>query len=176
MKGPDRSTKRQLVANWFEWSSLKLILITQMGQLKWISMKLQNQPKQWLECDQLSSFTLFKKLQCIQRNMQKGHVCCILFWFDKCQSLYFVVITSQSLVVHMCITMCFWFITDYCRDQQKNCGTMCRPYTCKRVNNPCIPFHSLWSSDAIWQYRSSSTLAQVMVCCLMAPSHYQNLC
>ena len=30
----------------------------------------------------------------------------------------------------------------------------------------------LVSSDAIWQQRSGSTLAQVMACCLMAPSHY----
>ena len=32
-------------------------------------------------------------------------------------------------------------------------------------------------SDAIWWYRSGSTLAQVMSCCLiMAPSHYLNQC
>ena len=30
------------------------------------------------------------------------------------------------------------------------------------------------SSDAIWQHRSGSTLAQVMACCLTAPSHYLN--
>ena len=29
-------------------------------------------------------------------------------------------------------------------------------------------------SDAIWQHRSGSTLAQVMACCLTAPSHYMN--
>ena len=39
-------------------------------------------------------------------------------------------------------------------------------------------FHinSLWPSDAIWPQRSWSTLAQVMACCLMAPSHYLNQC
>ena len=31
-------------------------------------------------------------------------------------------------------------------------------------------------SDAIWQHRSGSTLAHVMACCLMAPSHYLNQC
>ena len=36
----------------------------------------------------------------------------------------------------------------------------------------CI--NSLWPSDAIWRQRSGSTLAQVMACCLMAPSHYLN--
>ena len=36
--------------------------------------------------------------------------------------------------------------------------------------------NSLWPSDAIWSQRSGSTLAQVMACCLMAPSHYLNQC
>ena len=36
--------------------------------------------------------------------------------------------------------------------------------------------NSLWHSDAIWQLRSGSTLVQLMVCCLMAPSHYLNQC
>ena len=35
--------------------------------------------------------------------------------------------------------------------------------------------NSLGPSDAIWHQRSSSTLVQVMACCLMAPSHYQCL-
>ena len=36
-----------------------------------------------------------------------------------------------------------------------------------------LPFIiSLWPSDTIWQHRSGSTLAQVMACCLMAPSHH----
>ena len=37
-----------------------------------------------------------------------------------------------------------------------------------------IVFNSLWPSDAIWRQRSGSTLAQVMACCLRAPSHYLN--
>ena len=39
-----------------------------------------------------------------------------------------------------------------------------------------MPFNSLGPSDAIWRQRSGSTLAQVMACCLMAPSHYLNQC
>ena len=31
-------------------------------------------------------------------------------------------------------------------------------------------------NDAIWRHRSGSTLAQVMACCLKAPSHYLNQC
>ena len=34
--------------------------------------------------------------------------------------------------------------------------------------------NSLRPSDAIWRRRSESTLAQVMACCLTAPSHYLN--
>ena len=36
-------------------------------------------------------------------------------------------------------------------------------------------FNSMWPRDAIW-WLSGSTLAQEMVCCLTAPSHYLNQC
>ena len=36
--------------------------------------------------------------------------------------------------------------------------------------------NSLCPSDTIWRQRSGSTLAQVMPCCLTAPSHYLNQC
>ena len=36
--------------------------------------------------------------------------------------------------------------------------------------------HCVGRSNTIWWYRSGSTLAQVMACCLMAPSHYLNQC
>ena len=39
-----------------------------------------------------------------------------------------------------------------------------------------LNINSLCSSNAIWRYRSGSTLAQVMACCLMAPSHYLKQC
>ena len=35
---------------------------------------------------------------------------------------------------------------------------------------------SLWPCDTIWRQRSGPTLAQVMACCLTAPSHYLNQC
>ena len=49
------------------------------------------------------------------------------------------------------------------------------------ITHPCPNFssslvNSLRLSDAIWWERSGSTLAQVMACCLMAPSHYLNQC
>ena len=37
-------------------------------------------------------------------------------------------------------------------------------------------FNSLWPNAAVWQQWSRSTLAQVMACCLTAPSHYLNQC
>ena len=36
--------------------------------------------------------------------------------------------------------------------------------------------NSLGPSDTIWRQRYGSTLAQVMACCLTAPSHYLNQC
>ena len=33
-------------------------------------------------------------------------------------------------------------------------------------------FNSLWPSDTIWRHRTGSALAQVMACCLTAPSQY----
>ena len=41
--------------------------------------------------------------------------------------------------------------------------------------NSCF-INSLWPGDAIWWHGTRSTLAQVMACCLMAPSHYLNQC
>ena len=42
---------------------------------------------------------------------------------------------------------------------------------------PCCLIDGLaWTGDAIWPHRSGSTLAQVMACCLTAPSHYLNQC
>ena len=38
------------------------------------------------------------------------------------------------------------------------------------------PLNSLWPRNAIRRHRSGSTLAQVMACCLTAPSHYLNQC
>ena len=35
---------------------------------------------------------------------------------------------------------------------------------------------TVWPSDAIWRHRSAQTLAQVIGCCLTAPSDYLNLC
>ena len=63
--------------------------------------------------------------------------------------------------------------------------TLSTPYTLGNTADQIInqliaestnSFNSLWHSDAIWHYRSGSTMAQVKACCLKAPSHYLNLC
>ena len=43
------------------------------------------------------------------------------------------------------------------------------------INGLPILFNSLWLGDTKWQYKSGSTLAQVMPCCLMAPRYYLKL-
>ena len=40
--------------------------------------------------------------------------------------------------------------------------------------SPQVHIDSLRPSDAIWRWRSCSTLVQVMACCLTAPSHFLN--
>ena len=43
------------------------------------------------------------------------------------------------------------------------------------VSMACLLWvNSLWPGDTIWWHRFGSTLAQVMACCLTAPSHYLN--
>ena len=57
-------------------------------------------------------------------------------------------------------------------DPVSSCIHAYQDMVCHRYNK----FNSLRPSDAIWRHRSGSTLAQVMACCLTAPSHYLNQC
>ena len=47
-------------------------------------------------------------------------------------------------------------------------------YLISPLRSPWV--NSLSPNDAIWRHRSGSTLAQVIACCLTAPSHYLNQC
>ena len=67
----------------------------------------------------------------------------------------------ESAQDKMCLNVTFFIIATSPRGQWVN-----------RVAN----INSLWPSDTIWRHNSGSTLAQVMACCLMAPSHYLNQC
>ena len=46
----------------------------------------------------------------------------------------------------------------------------------KHREHKSCEINSLWPSNAIRRQGTESTLAQVMACCLTAPSHYLNLC
>ena len=67
-------------------------------------------------------------------------------------------------------------INRFCIDWRISYVLFC--YTCWLVDAVFrlmeLRVNSLWPSDAIWRQRSGSTLAQVMACCLAAPSHYLN--
>ena len=63
--------------------------------------------------------------------------------------------------VYLILSIWLRFMLSY----QYGCGYLKEPW--------CM---SLWPSDAIWWHRSWSTLARVMACCLMAPSHYLSQC
>ena len=45
-----------------------------------------------------------------------------------------------------------------------------------KMNGILKKIYSLWPSDTIWQHRTRSAWAQVMACCLIAPSHYLDQC
>ena len=61
----------------------------------------------------------------------------------------------------------------------RRCESLWHPLTsCRFIYWICFhklttSVNSLWPSDNVWQQRSESTLAQVMACCLAAPSHHQ---
>ena len=60
----------------------------------------------------------------------------------------------------------------------KVCICFCKMYICK-ISKPSIIWRTsraLWPSDNIQQHSTWSTLAQAMVCCPTAPSHYLNQC
>ena len=76
------------------------------------------------------------------------------FWFDDDNNMSYRYILSIYDDDESMLLASFFIKTDYF--------------------SPCI--NSLRPSDAIWRQRTGSTLAQVMACCLTAPSHYLNQC
>ena len=77
-----------------------------------------------------------------------------------------------------------WSTGKYYQTQQTQQGITPRDYcayflgcTVLHVNSYSLMIiNSIWSSGTIWRHRSQSSLAQVMACCLTAPSHYLNHC
>ena len=70
-------------------------------------------------------------------------------------------------------TVCI-FLGIYCSFRHcSNHHIFKRKISCADLNKL---INSLGPNDAMWQHRSGLTLAQVMACCLTAPSHYLNHC
>ena len=67
----------------------------------------------------------------------------------------------------------------YYSQESHECNISIITRSCNKICNKQLSaqgINSLWPNGAIWRQRSESTLAQVMACCLMAPSHYLNQC
>ena len=79
---------------------------------------------------------------------------------------------TANIVLNPCLQLVFisehkfTSITAYTILNQRCPGSCC----------PSVCINSLRPSDTTWRQRSGSTLAQVMACCLTAPSHYLNQC
>ena len=64
----------------------------------------------------------------------------------------------------------------FCSYGRTNCSN--RESYCAQpsLSGMAVSHKSLWTSDVIWRWIPGSSLAQVMACCLTAPSHYLNQC
>ena len=92
---------------------------------------------------------------------------------------------SQAVIVLHCILKvcvcflslsCILIITTILVDSYKWFIQILQGCCIVWVNCTTVPIliNSLRPSDTIWRHKSGSTLAQVMACCLTAPSHYLN--
>ena len=86
-----------------------------------------------------------------------------------CYFLIQLLVTPQPVWVWEILSM-----LSYCSLQDKDLGLM--DVRSSKLSKLGGSFNSLRPSDAIWRHTSGSTLAQVMACCLTAPSHYLNQC
>ena len=105
----------------------------------------------------------------------------IKFWRNSDGNFF-----SPDLFFSSKFQMCFFKVKHSCPYLRNGWSTWCE------IKRLCIgwalgelcdldfwPHHDLNSlrpSDCIWRHRPGSTLAQVMACCLTAPSHYLNQC
>ena len=85
------------------------------------------------------------------------------------------VLASCNIIIYLVIAVDSWqkVVEDFCRyDSFRNDARSKSTQHCRRIQY----VNSLWPSGVTWWHRSWSTLAQVMTCCLMAPSHNLNKC
>ena len=62
----------------------------------------------------------------------------------------------------------WWYLGQKCKNNDISCPS--------NLNHDGKAINSLWPGDTIWRHGTRSALAQVMACCLTAPSHYLNQC
>ena len=99
---------------------------------------------------------------------------CFILWLIQCTPVYM----HMAFFIMQISVFC-----TYCFNSLWSSDAIWRHRSGKETENwpRYSKFHlqvlnTLWPSDVIWPHRSRSTLAQVMACCLMAPSHYLNQC
>ena len=109
--------------------------------------------------------------------------------FDPNKSIHWNFIRSWNMEIkgiafEDALRFCLYILFIYFSYNQNNgqvhfsCGRL-YPLRITDASNACVSvpvINSLWPSDAIWRQRFGSPLAQVMACCLTAPSHYLNQC
>ena len=129
------------------------------------------------------------------RNNKLNHpfICLCLFWLQEQQieSPFYLFMFILAAGTTNWITLLFVYFG--CRNNKLN-----HPFIClclfwlqeQQIESPFYlfmfilaagnaqirPLNSLGPGDAIWHWRSWSTLIQVMACCLTAPSHHLNQC
>ena len=84
-----------------------------------------------------------------------------------------------NLLMHKCATESQWVHTALHYNLSTSWISLVNKYVSPESLMTCyqamiVDINSLWPSNTIWRQRSGSILAQVMACCLMAPSHYLN--
>ena len=108
-----------------------------------------------------------------------GPVFCLLF---RVNSGYAQPITGQ--VTEVTCPVIGWAQPELTPSKRQKTGSGHNEWTSSEIYEQYFMVHfvvfdfmgvnPLWPSDTIWWHRSGLTFAQVMACCLMAPSNYLN--
>ena len=95
--------------------------------------------------------------------------------------LVYIFDLQDRMMIHILVNLTSW-INPFphgicsCNLELVNFQTHIKDRYLKKFLWRSLVIGSLLPSDAKWWHRSRSTLALVMACCLMAPSHYLNPC
>ena len=136
-------------------------------------------------CSLVMAWTLVQVMACCRHHQAITHVNFDLSIPKSCD----IHLNYQGLVTFTWITKVLWHSPELPRSCDIHMNAIHRQGARYQSLNHVWKLHyhphlapressvnSLWSNDAIRRQRSGSTLAQVMTCWLMAPSHYLNQC